>query len=98
MSVSALRQVSSLPKVAVRSRPVAATTRGFATPVSRSKEEKDAIIMRLRKNEEDTRKYGAPKGQALLVTLCGISAVGLSIYGWSYMDPRLGSIRSRGGF
>jgi hypothetical protein len=37
--------------------------RGLASGTSRSKEEKAAIIMRLRQREEETKKYGAPLGQ-----------------------------------
>mmetsp|Transcript_26507 Transcript_26507/g.62666 ORF Transcript_26507/g.62666 Transcript_26507/m.62666 type:complete len:97 (+) Transcript_26507:198-488(+) len=76
--------------------PLGATQTRNVTGPTRSKEEKDAIIMRLRRSEEETRKYGAPKGQALFVGLCGVTAVGLGFWGWSNMDPRLGSIRSRG--
>ena len=37
--------------------------RGLATNAARSKEEKAALIMRLRQREEETKKYGAPLGQ-----------------------------------
>jgi hypothetical protein len=38
---------------------------------NRSKDEKGAIIMRLRQREEETRKYCAPVGQALILGVCG---------------------------
>eukprot|EP00283_Hemiselmis_rufescens_P017126 CAMPEP_0173441866 /NCGR_PEP_ID=MMETSP1357-20121228/24190_1 /TAXON_ID=77926 /ORGANISM="Hemiselmis rufescens, Strain PCC563" /LENGTH=93 /DNA_ID=CAMNT_0014407477 /DNA_START=179 /DNA_END=456 /DNA_ORIENTATION=+ len=72
----------------------AATARYYSA--DRPQKEKDAIIMRLRKKEEETKKYGAPKFQALFFGISGISAVGFGIWGWTQMDSRLGSLRSRG--
>ena len=40
-----------------------------------------ALVMRMRQTEEDTKKYGAPLGQAILVGAAGITAIGLGIWG-----------------
>mmetsp|Transcript_28570 Transcript_28570/g.69954 ORF Transcript_28570/g.69954 Transcript_28570/m.69954 type:complete len:97 (+) Transcript_28570:176-466(+) len=95
-----------IPSIATRSLPSArpgcsvagraATARYYSA--DRSQKEKDAIILRLRKKEEETKKYGAPKFQALFFGISGISAVGFGIWGWTQMDTRLGSLRSRSGW
>jgi hypothetical protein len=48
---------------------------------NRSKDEKAAVIMRLRKREEETKKYGAPVGQALIIGVCGLLALAAGGYG-----------------
>lgn len=47
----------------------------------RSKEEKAAIILRLRQREEETKKYGAPLGQAIFLGAAGILALAAGTYG-----------------
>ncbi|KAJ1491057.1 hypothetical protein T484DRAFT_1883467 [Baffinella frigidus] len=64
----------------------------------KSKEKTAELVMRMRRSEEETKKYGAPLGQAILVGAAGLTAIGLGMWGWTNMDTRMGSIRSRGGF
>lgn len=47
----------------------------------KSKEEKVAIILRLRQREEETKKYGAPLGQAIFFGAAGILALAVGFYG-----------------
>mmetsp|Transcript_15461 Transcript_15461/g.22671 ORF Transcript_15461/g.22671 Transcript_15461/m.22671 type:complete len:88 (+) Transcript_15461:1-264(+) len=68
--------------------------RGLATGL-RTKDEKAALIMRLRAREEESKKYGAPLGQAVVIGACGLMALACGGYGWATMDPRMGSMRSR---
>lgn len=37
--------------------------------------------MRMRRSEEETKKYGAPLGQAILVGAAGLTAIGLGMWG-----------------
>jgi hypothetical protein len=39
------------------------------------------LVMRLRRSEEDTKKYGAPLGQAILLGAAGVTAIGLGMWG-----------------
>ena len=48
---------------------------------NKSKDEKAAVIMRLRRREEETKKYGAPAGQALIIGVCGLLALAAGGYG-----------------
>mmetsp|Transcript_7778 Transcript_7778/g.15296 ORF Transcript_7778/g.15296 Transcript_7778/m.15296 type:complete len:96 (-) Transcript_7778:84-371(-) len=75
----------------------AAGVRYFSTE-QRSQKQTAAIITRLRQKEEETKKYGAPKFQALFFGLAGVGALGFGVWGWTQMDTRLGSIRSRSGW
>jgi len=94
MSLSALAPVKPLRLATVHG---AALARTHVTD-NRSQKEKAAIILRMRQKEEETKKYGAPKFQALFFAMGGIGAVGMGIWGWTQMDTRMGSLRSRSGW
>jgi len=72
-----------------------ASTRHFS---SQAKQRQDAVIMKLRRKEEETKKYGAPRWQAVILAFSGVTAVGMGMWGWTQMDTRFGSLRTRSGF